>query len=114
LTHRKQGKAFDSLSGDYATHAHDQQDGSAPVADATRGRETKGRTEQWEKPGGMNEADKDFDSKNPTNARPLPNGGRVGKLPDGRTIVVRPTSTDGRPTLEIQNGPARIKIRYEQ
>jgi RHS repeat-associated protein len=87
-----------------------QQDG--PVPGATPGRETKGRTTQWEKPGDMSTADKDFDDKGPTDVRELPNGGRTGTLSDGRTITVRPTSTDGRPTLEIQDGKNRHKVRY--
>jgi len=83
-----------------------------PVPGATPGRETSGRTTQWEKPGGMPDANRDFDQLNPSNVRDLPNGGRVGTLPDGRTVVVRPTSTDGRPTVEIQDGKNRDKVRY--
>lgn len=83
-----------------------------PVPDAIPGRETRGRTAQWKKPGGMAEADSDFDGKHPENVRSLPGGGRVGDWPDGRKIIVRPNSTDGRPTLEIQDGSSRIKVRY--
>ncbi|SFN01061.1 SpvB/TcaC N-terminal domain-containing protein [Dokdonella immobilis] len=83
-----------------------------PVPGAKPGRETRGRTTQWEAPGGMTEADRDFDGKQPTGVRTLPNGGRVGKLPDGSTIVVRPNSSDGRPTLEIQHGKTSDKVRY--
>lgn len=39
-------------------------------------------------------------------------GGKVGKLPDGRTVNVRNKSSDGRPTLEIYDGKKSIKIRY--
>jgi len=83
-----------------------------PVPGATPGRNTKGATTQWEKPGGMVDADRDFDARHPENVQPLPGGGRVGDLPDGRKIVVRPHSTDGRPTLEIQDGKRRDKVRY--
>ena len=83
-----------------------------PVPGATPGRETKGRTTQWEKGGGMDQANEDFDAQNPTDVRALPDGGRRGTLPDGRQINVRPDSTDGRPTLEIQNGKNRDKVRY--
>ncbi len=41
----------------------------------------------------------------------------MGKLPDGRTVIARPTSGSieniGPPTLEIQQGKKRVKIRYE-
>ncbi|MCX7513169.1 RHS repeat domain-containing protein [Frateuria hangzhouensis] len=84
----------------------------APVPGAMPGKSTKGRTTQWEKPGGMAEAEKDFRDKNPSGVRELPGGGTVGTLPDGRTIIVRPTSTDGRPTLEIQSGKNKTKVRY--
>ncbi len=87
-------------------------DKDPPVPDAAPGRETKGRTTQWEKDGGMGQADKDFDAKNPKGVVPLPDGGRKGTLDDGRTIVVRPNSTEGRPTLEIQDGKRRDKVRY--
>jgi hypothetical protein len=83
-----------------------------PVDGATPGRETKGPTTQWEKDGGMEDANRDFDSMNPGDVMELPNGGRRGTLPNGRKVVVRPDSTDGRPTLEIQNGKKRDKVRY--
>lgn len=83
-----------------------------PVPDATLGDKTKGRTTQWEKGGGMDQANSDFDAKGPANIAPLPDGGRRGTLPDGRQINVRPNSTDGRPTLEIQDGKNRDKVRY--
>lgn len=89
-------------------------DKEPPVPGATRGRETKGRTKQWEKDGGTDEANRDFDAKDPQGVTPLPDGGRRGTLPDGRQINVRPDSSDGRPTLEIQNGKNRDKVRYDQ
>jgi hypothetical protein len=60
----------------------------------------------------MPEADKDFDDKGPKDVVDLPGGGRRGTLDDGRSINVRPGSKDGRPTLEIQNGKNREKVRY--
>ena len=79
--------------------------------DAKPGHETKGRTKQWNKTGGIDDANDDFDSLNPQNVKEIP-GGRTGKLPDGRKINVRDHSSDGRPTLEIQDGKNKIKIRY--
>jgi hypothetical protein len=87
---------------------------SCPVSDTTPGRKTKGRTKQFEKPGDFDTANSDFDDLNPSNVKLLPNGGRVGALPNGDKVIVRPDSTDGRPTIEIQRGKNRIKIRYGQ
>jgi hypothetical protein len=52
-----------------------------------------------------------IDDKKPNNVRPIPDG-RSGTLPDGRKINVRGKSSDGRPTLEIQDGKRRDKVRY--
>ncbi len=78
---------------------------------------TKGKTRHGEKDGGMDQADKDFDSLNPENVKPIQTTkgpGRTGTLPDGRSVTVRPGSSDGRPTLEIRNpGNGRgTEIRY--
>ena len=84
-----------------------------PILDTTPGRETKGRSKIFEKPGGYDDAVGDFNGLNPTNVRPLPNGGLTGTLPDGRSVNVRPGSSDGsRPTIEIIDGKNRIKTRY--
>jgi RHS repeat-associated protein len=88
-----------------------------PVAGAVPGRVTKGKTKQWEKEGDFGQANEDFDAKSPVDVFDLPFGGRVGTLPDGRTIVVRPTSspgTSGPPTLEIQDGDKKVKVRYQK
>ncbi len=39
---------------------------------------------------------------------------RTGKLEDGRTVVVRDHSDDGRPTLEVQDAKNRTKFRYDE
>ena len=54
----------------------------------------------------------DFNSMGVQNVRDIP-GGKVGTLPDGRTVNVRTKSSDGRPTLEIYDGKNSTKIRYE-
>ena len=76
------------------------------------GRATRGKTRQFDRQGGMNQANKDFDSLNPSNVRNIQNGGRAGNLSDGSKVNVRPNSKDGRPTLEILKGKNRIKFRF--
>jgi len=86
------------------------------IAGSRPGRRTMGRTRQFERHGDFSQANADFDALGPTNVERYPNTGRrVGRLPDGRTVVVRPGSGRGgrgAPTLEIQRGSRRIKIRY--
>ncbi|RZT38360.1 two-partner secretion domain-containing protein [Cupriavidus agavae] len=84
----------------------------ATLEGATRAGATKGRSKIWEKSGGMQAAEKDFDGLSPTAVKEYTDGMRVGTLADGRTVIVRPDSEDGRPTLEIQKGKNRLKIRY--
>lgn len=78
---------------------------------ANHGRKTKGHTKQWDKKGSLDDANNDFDSLNPQDVEDIP-GGRRGRLSDGRKVNVRDHSSDGRPTLEVQDGKNRIKIRY--
>ncbi|MCR1577097.1 MAG: hemagglutinin repeat-containing protein [Klebsiella aerogenes] len=80
---------------------------------SSKGPETTGRSKLFERTGGSNAANKEFDALSPTEIKEIPSG-RVGKLPDGRTVIVRERSTDGRPTLEIQSGKNRIKFRYDE
>ncbi len=81
--------------------------------EATPGRKTQGKTKQYEKPGGFEEALEDFESLGPTNIKDIPTG-KKGDLPDGRTANVRSKSDDTRPTLEVLNriNGKKIKIRY--
>jgi RHS repeat-associated protein len=88
----------------------------APVPGATEGEKTGGGTRTWTKPGGFDEANKDFDKLNPANVGDKGNGVRVGTLEDGRRVIVRPNSSDGRPTIEIQRPDGKRagdKIRYD-
>ncbi|MCE0829014.1 hypothetical protein LVQ78_23810 [Buttiauxella sp. A2-C2_NF] len=80
---------------------------------SSKGQETTGRSKLFERMGGSNAANKEFDALSPSDVKDIPSG-RVGKLPDGRTVIVRERSTDGRPTLEIQSGKNRIKFRYDE
>ncbi|EOW6772245.1 hemagglutinin repeat-containing protein [Cronobacter muytjensii] len=80
---------------------------------SSKGHETTGRSKLFNRTGGMNSANNEFDALSPSEIKSIP-GGRVGKLADGRTVIVRERSTDGRPTLEIQSGKNRIKFRYDE
>jgi len=97
------GPEFDPNNGDPVENLKKE---SSP------GRQTKGPSRQYEKPGGMEQANKDFNRLGPKNIQEYPNGTRVGDLPGGGKVNVRPISSDGRPTLEIQKGTKIIKFRY--
>jgi hypothetical protein len=83
-------------------------DGSRP------GRPTKGRTRQWDREGGVDQANEDFDNLRPNGVTQRPDGSRTGHLEDGKKVTVRPRSSDGRPTLEVQEGKNRTKFRYNE
>ncbi len=74
---------------------------------------------QYGRPGNFDTAVSDFNSLGATNIRPITNnstqaGGFIGDLSNGDTAIVRPTSSGGQPTLEIQRGLGPdIKIRYQ-
>jgi hypothetical protein len=89
------------------------------------GDKTNGQSTIYVKPGSSEVASEDFDSLGLTGIRDIGQGKRMGLLPDGITVVVRPVSggkrdpatgknrNDGPPTLEIQEGSGKkIKIRY--
>jgi len=69
---------------------------------------------QYDKPGGMPQAEQDFDDLTGGASITLPGGIRTGTLPDGSTISVRPQSSQGDPTIQINpaDGSNPIKIRY--
>ena len=76
----------------------------------------RGPTTQHEKPGGYEEAEKDFEDLKPTGVKEITKGnsGKTGVLPDGRKVTVREKSDEGRITLEIHDDVTKqkIKIRY--
>jgi RHS repeat-associated protein len=96
----------------------------APVPDATGGERVGKGPRIWNKPSNdpVGEANRDFDRKFPggENVDDKGNGVRVGTLPDGKRVIVRPESSDrsgNLPTIEIQNAggsKSLDKIRYPQ
>ena len=70
---------------------------------------------QYEKDGGFEQALSDFDKLSPTKIIKNEENIKIGVLEDGRTIIVRKFSKEGRITLEIQKPISKkgeIKIRY--
>ncbi|HFP7162769.1 TPA: RHS repeat-associated core domain-containing protein, partial [Salmonella enterica subsp. enterica serovar Enteritidis] len=117
------GEKGDSTdSGHGVSGAEDNESGSDSdattvddlIATSSKGEQTTGRSRLYERPGGIDEANKDFDNLSPSDVKDIDNNyvtGRVGTLPDGRTVIVRDGSSDGRPTLEVQSGKNKIKFR---
>jgi len=86
-----------------------------PLSSDALGRQTRGPTTQFDKSGGWEQANKDFDSLKLEQVEDKGSGTRTGKLPDGRSVTVYQVSSEGGPpTLEIQSGDERGKIRYGQ
>jgi RHS repeat-associated protein len=71
------------------------------------------RVIQYERAGGFLQATKDFESL--AGAEKTIGAVKVKELSDGSKAVLRNFSSEGRPTLEIQNAVGKdIKIRYNQ
>ncbi|TQV76454.1 hypothetical protein FLL45_00365 [Aliikangiella marina] len=112
----------DEDSGDEDKGSEESNDPVEDILDgATEGNKTKGRTKNYDKPGGIDQANEDFEEAvDPDSVAPITDGkggeGRRGLVNDGsgRKINVRPNSSDGRPTVEIQDGKNKTKIRYDE
>ncbi|WP_218672701.1 hypothetical protein [Oceanobacillus timonensis] len=63
---------------------------------------------------GYNAALEDFNNLQLENIKSYPNGTTVGSFPDGKVVNVRPSSTNGNPTIEFFDPSTKksIKIRY--
>jgi RHS repeat-associated protein len=91
-----------------------------PVQDGAkveRPGKTGSRDQVYGKPGGVNEANEDFDaSVDPETVQDRGNGVRTGQTSSGGNVTVRPTSDDGRPTVDVTTGRGRQrdtdKFRY--
>lgn len=75
------------------------------------------RDQVYGKPGGVDQANGDFDkSANPDTVQDRGDGIRTGKTPGGANITVRPKSDDGRPTVDVTTGRGKErdtdKFRY--
>lgn len=83
---------------------------------AQRDLEKAGGAKIYEKTGTYEDAVKDFENLNPSNIRNIPGKiGKIGHLPNNRTIHVRLQSSDTRATLELYNKITKkiiFKIRY--
>ncbi len=79
---------------------------------ATPGPKTKGRSTIWNKNGGLTQAESDFNALSLNDITDIPGVGTRGTLSNGDTVVLRPTSNSGMPTLEIQSGGRYTKYRY--
>ncbi len=90
-----------------------QKQDECPIPGTTPENRTKGSTNIESKQGGFDTANSDFDDLSPSDVSSKGGGIRVGTLDDGRTITVRPNSSDGSPTIEIRSGNrTRVKVRY--
>ena len=82
---------------------------------AAKGKSSSSR--QFSKPGGINQANKDFDAlTRNSNVTQRSGSVRTAELKDGTKVNVRPQSSTGKPTIEIQppKGQGRpIKVRYD-
>lgn len=106
---------FDQLASDAEAEAEEETERRIDdvLDDKTKDHETMGSTHIYDGEGGYEAAEEDFNKLNEGEVTEYSNGTKVGHLPDGTTINVRPQSSDGRPTLEIQgSGQYKIKIRY--
>ena len=76
-----------------------------------------GRSKQYNKTGGFNQANEDFDALvrglSGTHIKDHSDGIRSAELPDNSTISVRPTSSSEKSTVQINPPRGRkIKVRY--
>jgi uncharacterized protein RhaS with RHS repeats len=106
------GGVIACIATGYCSEVDDDAAGSCPIPGTRPGKKTRGPTDQREKDGNLDTANDDFDNLDLSDVRDIPGIGRVGTLPDGRTVIIRPDSSGGQPTIEIQDGRNRTKVRY--
>ena len=86
------------------------------LEDSTETTNGRGVARNFEKSGGYNQATADYEHLAPNNTRTIQTKygpGRQGYLEDGTSVILRPGSTTGPATLELQVSRRNIiKIRY--
>jgi RHS repeat-associated protein len=81
------------------------------ISESTPGRETRGPTDQYDRPGGRTQRDIDFDSLGPTSVIDRGNGTKTGTLPDGRTVSSYDGS-GGSPSISVPKPYGKTSFRY--
>ncbi|AME04532.1 hemagglutinin repeat-containing protein [Selenomonas sp. oral taxon 136] len=119
------GQASKNLADDLSrfsasTSGKNANDSVDKILEKAEPRPEKRRAKQYDKTGGYDQAEKDFNSldleEGSVKDRTTAERGKIktGKLRDGRDVNVREKSSEGHPTLEIiQPDNTRIKIRYK-
>lgn len=105
-----------AVCGAFAVCDTDQTAEEILLNGAVPGKKTRGRSENWEKEGGYDAAIEDFGKAvDPGSVEPMPEdiGGMRGRTKEGNTINVRPKSSYGGATVEVQRPDgSRLKVRY--
>ena len=78
-------------------------------------KEGESSTTKISRPGGEEARDKEFDDLGLKDVKDKGKGVKVGETDSGRRVVSRPSTEDGRPTIEVQrpDGKPTEKIRYD-
>lgn len=78
-------------------------------------KEGESSTTKISRPGGEEARDREYGDLGLKNVEGKGNGVKVGETDSGRRVVSRPSTEDGRPTIEVQrpDGKPSVKIRYD-
>ncbi|MHB8912066.1 MAG: RHS repeat-associated core domain-containing protein [Lysobacter sp.] len=78
-------------------------------------KEGESSTTKISRPGGEEARNKEYSDLGLNDVKDKGNGVKVGETDSGRRVVSRPSTEDGRPTIEIQrpDGKSTEKIRYD-
>ena len=101
---------------DKATDANETTKFDSILNEAVKGDKTKGKSKIYRKQGGNSQAEKDFNKLDLTDVVEFNTEygkSKRGHDSQGNKIILRPGSSEGTPTIEMQKGKKRIKIRYD-